>query len=502
MTQLTRRHWLGTMASAAGITAPRTFEATWESLQQYRCPDWFRDAKLGIWAHWGPQCVPRQGDWYARNMYLEGSAQYRHHLANYGHPSRFGYKDLLPLWKAERFDPDGLLRRYKAAGAKYFVALGVHHDNYDCWNSKHHRWNSVRVGPGKDIVGLWREPARRHGLRFGVTEHLARSWSWFNVNKGADKTGPLAGVPYDGNDRRYKDLYFPLHDETTPRYPAHPPESYTRHWLARITDLLDSYQPDLLYTDGGVPFGQVGLSLAAHFYNQSQRWNGGRLEAVYNLKDFKESPLGKVGEYREGMSVLDLERGIVNDIRPEPWQTDTCIGQWFYKNGIRYKSAETVVHMLADIVSKNGNLLLNFPLQPDGTLDRESEEVLAGLTAWMAVHAEAIHGTRPWHVFGEGPRRDSGGQLNENRLKFGPEDIRYTVKGDVLYAICLGWPDGTLLLRSLAEGASTRFGRVERVTMPGVPGTLKWTRNATGLAVELPETRPSDYTAVVKISGA
>ncbi len=501
MTPLTRRQWLGTVAAAASAQ-PRAFEPTWESLQQYRCPDWFRDAKLGIWAHWGPQCVPRQGDWYARNMYIEGSAHYRYHVANYGHPSEFGYKDILPLWKAEHFDPDILIRRYKAAGARYFVALGVHHDNFDCWNSKHHHWNSVRVGPRKDIVGLWHDAARRHNLRFGVTEHLARSWSWFNVNKGSDKTGPLAGVPYDGADPRYQDLYFPPHGETTPRYPAHPPASYTENWLARVTDLLDSYQPDLLYTDGGIPFGEIGLRLAAHFYNQSRRWNGGRLEAVYNLKDFKESPLGKVGEYREGMSVLDLERGIVSGIRPEPWQTDTCIGQWFYKTGIRYKSTETVVHMLADIVSKNGNLLLNFPLRPDGTLDCESDEVLAGLTEWMAVNAEAIHGTRPWQVFGEGPLRDTGGQLNENRLKFTAEDIRYTSKGNTLYAICLGWPGRSLLLRSLAEEASSAFGRIGQVTMPGAPDALKWARNKAGLTVELPADKPCDHAVVVKISAA
>jgi len=214
---ITRRSAMAAMAAAAQAwtlkgaqSAPQgPFQPNWESLTQYRCPDWFRDAKFGIWAHWGPQCVPMQGDWYARNMYLEGGRVYRFHVQTYGHPSKFGYKDILPLWKAEKFDPERLMALYKAAGARYFVSMGVHHDNFDLWNSKHHRWNAVRMGPKRDIVGEWQKAARTQGLRFGVSEHLGASYTWFQVSHGSDKQGPLADVPYDGADPQWQDLYHP-----------------------------------------------------------------------------------------------------------------------------------------------------------------------------------------------------------------------------------------------------------------------------------------------------
>ena len=256
----TRRQLFHAAAGAAATNAlaadwqirPGRFTPDWDSLQRYRCPDWFRDAKFGIWAVWGPEAVPAAGGWYARDMYIEGSAQYKYHLEHFGHPSKFGYKDIVALWKAENWNPDRLMGLYKKAGAKYFAAIANHHDNFDCWDSKHHAWNSVQKGPKKDIVGLWRAAALKHGLRFGVTEHNARSWSWFNVNKGADKHGPFVGVPYDGNDPKYADLYFPPHVENGQAYPKNPPESFIQNWFLRTRELIDNYQPDLMYYDGGV----------------------------------------------------------------------------------------------------------------------------------------------------------------------------------------------------------------------------------------------------------
>ncbi|MBN1553278.1 MAG: alpha-L-fucosidase [Phycisphaerae bacterium] len=234
------------------------FEPTWESLTTYTCPEWFRDAKFGVWAHWGPQSVPRIGDWYARNLYLEDHPQGIHHRRVYGHPSKVGWKDMVKLWKAENFNPEALIEKYKSCGAKYFSACAAHSDNFDCWNSKHHAWNSVKVGPKKDIVGLWAKATRAAGLRFGVTEHNGRSYSWFNTNKGADKTGPYAGVPYDGSDPEYVDFYSPPHDDTSCNYPLNPSEEFKESWRKRTMDLIDQYDPDLLYTDGGVPFGEIG----------------------------------------------------------------------------------------------------------------------------------------------------------------------------------------------------------------------------------------------------
>lgn len=468
------------------------FKPTWESLKQYKCPDWFRDAKLGIWAHWGPQAVPMHGDWYARAMYEQGQSHYEYHVANYGHPSVFGYKDLVQLWKAEKWDPDRLVGLYQKAGARYFVAMANHHDNWDNWNSKYHRWNAVNVGPKKDIVGLWANAARKHGLRFGVTEHVARSYSWFNTNKGSDKEGPLAGVPYDGNDPKFQDLYFPPHDDTTYTYPENPPEWWPRQWFWRIRDLIDTYQPDLLYTDGAVPYGEVGRSVFAHYYNANMAWHGGKLEAVYNLKDM--APRTDHGEYVDGIGVQDVERGTLRGIKDEPWQTDTCIGNWFYKTGLPYKSASQVICMLCDIVSKNGNLLLSIPLKPDGTLDAAEEKVLAAMGAWMDVNGEAIYGTRPWKVFGEGRSQDGG----EDGRHYSDRDIRFTTKGDTLYALVLGWPDGPkTLVRSLASGAGT----ITEVSLLGYSGELKWKQTTVGLEVVLPANRPSEHAFALKISG-
>lgn len=471
----------GARAAAAGPEGP--FTPDWESLRRYECPTWFRDAKFGIWSHWGPQSVPGQGDWYARKMYIEGEKAYRWHVAHYGHPSKFGYKDLLPLWKAERFDPDALMARYVRAGAKYFVALAVHHDNFDLWNSKHHAWNSVRVGPQKDIVGLWAAAARRHGLRFGVSEHLERAYNWFNTNKGADRTGPLAGVPYDGADPRYADLYFPPHDDTGFQYPKHAPEWWMAEWQRRILDLLDSHQPDVLFTDGGVPFGRYGRELMAHYYNAGLQRHGGRQEVVYTVK---RRDGGTHGEFVDGTAVENLERGTMTAIHPEPWQCDTTVADWFTSADYRYKTASEVIHLLCDVVSKNGNLLLNLTQYADGTLEPKASEILDELTAWFAVNAEAIHATRPWRVFGEGPGVVAGGHFNEKNTRFDARDIRFTRRGDTLYALLLGWPGpgAEVAIASLASGGEG--GRVKGVTLLGHPGPIDFTPSAAGLRVRLP----------------
>jgi len=477
------------------------FQPEWDSLKQYQCPEWFRDAKFGIWAHWGPQAVPGAGDWYARQMYIEGHTQYKYHLEHYGHPSQFGYKDILQLWKAERFDPDGLIQLYKKAGARYFTALAVHHDNFGCWDSAWHRWNSVNFGPQKDIVGLWKEAALRHGLRFGVTEHLERSYSWFNTNKGSDREGPYAGVPYDGNDPAYADLYFEPHEDTSYSYPKNPPKAWQKLWYRRIKDLVEKYQPDLLYTDGAVPFGKVGLAMIANFYNFNLKTNGQRLEAVYTLKDMTwNDKIEKSyhGEYQDGIGVLDIERGVVDGIRPKPWQTDTCIGEWFYKKSARYKTDTTVIHMLIDIVSKNGNLLLNFPLRPDGTLDAEALAILQGIADWMAVNGEAIYCTRPWKVFGEGSVMATGGHFNENSIDYTSMDFRFTTRGDFLYAFFMAWPeDGCLNVKSLAADGQNE--KVESVRLLGYTGELDWVQSPEGLTVRLPEGRPCKSAWALKI---
>ena len=466
------------------------FQPTWESLKQYRCPDWFRDAKLGIWAVWGPESVPMQGDWYARQMYEEGSPQYQYHVAHYGHPSRFGYKDIIPLWKAEHWQPDRLMALYQKAGAKYFCVIAQHHDNFDCWNSKFHQWNSVNMGPKRDIVGQWKRAVHKYGLRFGVTEHLGASFNWYSVTKGADKSGPMAGVPYDGADPRFADLYH-AGNKDAHGWLDNVPETWKQEWFNRIKDLVDSYRPDLLYSDSGFPFDETGRRLVAHFYNQNLRDHHGKLEAVYNCK-----------QDAQGMWVQDLERGVMGDIRSEPWQTDTCVGDWYYDVRLfeqhRYKSATLVLQMLADIVSKNGNLLLNLPPRPDGTLDDDELKILDELAQWMPVNGEAIFGTRPWKVFGEGPSRVNSGGFNEGKLRYTARDIRFTTSGRTLYALALGWPDDRrFIVRSLATPA----GKVRKVSLLGHRGKLAWEQTDAGLVITLPEAKPCDHVFALKIIG-
>jgi alpha-L-fucosidase len=469
------------------------FEPTWESLRQFKCPDWFRDAKFGVWSHWGPQSVPMYGDWYARHMYVEGTPQYYHHWRVYGHPSKHGWKDVVKLWKAEKFDPEGLMQLYVDAGARYFCAQAVHHDNFDNWDSAHNPWNAVQVGPKKDIVGLWQAAARKHGLPFGVTEHLGATFSWWSHNKGSDKSGPYAGVPYDGNDPEYESFYLPNHDELLlegqgRRWYTDNPWWHER-WFDRIKDLIDKYKPDLLYSDGTVPFGQYGLGIIAHLYNTSATVHGGQNVAVYNHKD--RNPLVfKVG-------VLDIERGVQKDKFPYPWQTDTCVGGWFYDVRQPYKSSRQVIEMLVDIVAKNGNLLLNFTQRPDGTLDDECLAILSDMAAWVKVSGEGIYGTRPWHITLEGEVNAPDGRFREDELEWQPTDFRFTCKDKTVYAFQMGWPeDGKTTIKSFSSGSGTggyrlKLANVQAVELLGYGGPISFEHTEEGLVISgLPDKRP------------
>ncbi len=493
---------------SAPASAAEPFTASWESLETSQCPDWFRDAKFGIWAHWGPQSVPMYGDWYARRMYepeAKGGA-YDYHLRTYGHPSKFGYKDIIARWRAEKFDPERLMDLYQAAGARYFVSLAVHHDNFDLWNSKHQPWNAVRMGPRRDIVGAWAAAARRRGLKFGVSEHLGASFTWFQPSHGSDRTGPQAGVPYDGANPEWQALYHrPAAAGDTSWYSVD--EAWAKAWSARITDLVDQYQPDLLYSDGAIPFGETGRALVAHFYNAALARQPGSLQAVYTLKDLRTKP--GHGDYREGVGVQDMERGRLAEINALPWQTDTSISDWFYnqnwKNkdtGTKYRSARWVVQTLADVVSKNGNLLLNIIQRPDGALDPEVEQLLADLARWMKVNGEAIHGTRPWRIFGEGPVRSAEGPRSRvEDFAFSAQDFRFTQSKDgrAVYAIALGRPTGSeLQIRALGAGAG---GKIETVELLGSAASLHFKRDSDGLRATLPAIPADVLVIALKISG-
>ena len=483
------------------------FAATQDSLSRYRVPEWFRDAKLGLWAHWGPQSAPEQGDWYARNMYLEGSPIYQWHLQHFGHPSKLGYKDIIPTFKAEQWEPERLMDLYVKAGAKYFVSMGVHHDNFDLWDSTYQpRWNAVAAGPRKDIVGIWREAARKRGLKFGVSEHLSNSFDWFASAHRSDKMGPYAGVSYDGTDPAYADLYHSYRGmpadfaQTAMPMGRVATDFWKLEYFNRIKDLITQHEPDLLYTDGPIPFEEYGRSLVAHLYNLSAQRHRGRVEAIYTSKRREDCA--------EGACALDLERGIVDRIWPEPWQTDTCIGNWHYKRNITYKSPKIVVDMLVDIVSRNGNLLLNFPLPGSGALDDRELAVLSSLTDWMAVNGEGIYATRPWTVYGEGPSisppppGQSQLAFNENRRKdLTAEDIRFTTKGKALYAFVMGWPQGRMHIKTLAARSSQPVN-IRTVELLGHKGKLKWVQGETELTVDMPPAKPCEHAVALKVTVA
>ena len=518
----------GGMAAGTSLAAPAEgpFRADWGSLSaQYKTPDWFRDAKFGLWAHWSAQCVPEAGDWYARNMYMQGQRQYDHHLKTYGHPADTGFMEIDNLWKAENWNPDELLDLYKDAGAKYFVALANHHDNFDNYASKFHDWNATRVGPMKDLIGIWAKAARARGLKFGVSNHSAHAWHWFQPAYGYDPEGPRAGerydawklTKYDGKGKWWEGLdpqelyagavmpmpdglnsikdanaFHEAHDRVWDEKPPLANPAFVRQWYLRCKDLIDSYQPDLIYFDNEeLPLGQAGLDIAAHYYNASLA-RSGKVDVVINAK--RMTP-----EHRAAV-VEDVERGFRSGIEPLPWQTDTCIGDWHYNrarfNDKSYLGAQAVIHRLCDIVSKNGNLLLSIPVRGDGSIDAEERKIVEQIGSWTKRFGEAIYGTRPWKTAGEGPTEVQGGMFGESKLKgFTPQDIRFTTKAGALYAMTLGRPGETVTIASLAKQA------VRRVEVVGHSSPLAFRQDGKGLHVTVPADASHDFGVALKISG-
>jgi len=488
------------------------FKPTWDSLLEYEAPEWYQDAKFGIWAHWTPQCVPEDGDWYARNMYIEGQRQYKYHLDHYGPASRLGYKDLCTQWTLLNWEPEELIARYKKAGAKIFVALANHHDNFDGWDSKHHPWNATAFGPHRDVVGAWATAARKQGLRFGVTVHQARNWWWFQPSHGADKAGSLAGVPYDGalTEAEGKGQWWQGLNPQRLYGVKHPPEalpdvSYVKNFYDRTRDLIDQYNPDLLYFDDSLlPLGWGGMNIGAYFYNNSLQKNGGKVEVVLNIKDVPDRLAQAV--------VADYERGLTAEIMKYPWQSETCIGAWHYLRYLYEKPGEyggylnprDVIHWLIDTVSKNGTFILNVPGRPDGTIDSKEVAVLDGVTSWMEVNGEAIYGTRPWKVSGEGPNMVKAGSFQgESVNKLGEKDVRFTRNkaNNIIYALALGCPRDPILVRSLGLSAATNPGKVAQVELLGTGARLDWHQQTDGLRVVLPSSYhpPVDYAAALKV---
>ena len=506
--------------TSAEPVAAGKFQPTWDSLKQYQCPQWFRDAKFGIWAHWGPQCEPEDGDWYARGMYQTGSAQYQFHTNHYGSPLGFGFKDVIHEWHAKNWDPEKLVELYKRAGAQYFFALANHHDNFDNWDSKYQPWNSVAVGPKKDLIGGWAEAARKNGLRFGVSVHAAHAWSWYEPAQDYDGKLTKAdgrGLWWDGLDPQ--DLYVQNHalsrGSSRPNTihsqwdwgngVSIPDQAYCDKFYNRTIDLINKYHPDLIYFDDTAlplwPISDAGLKIAAHFYNRNLQWHGTNDDGVL---------FGKIlTPDQQRCMVWDIERGQANEIETYPWQTDTCIGGWHYSRALYdkrngYKSAKTVIQMLTDLVSKNGNLLLNIPVRGDGTIDEKELAVVEGIAAWMEVNKECIFGTHPWKVFGEGPA-SAGAALtaqgfNEGKGKpLTAADVRFTQKDDALYAIVFGAPTNGVSIKSLGTAAGLLDQPIRAVELLG-GGKIRWQQTGAALEMTQPEKLANNFANVFKIT--
>ena len=514
------------------MTGP--FDANWESLSAWECPEWFRDAKFGIWAHWDPQCEAEDGDWYARSMYSPNSSQWNTFKRIFGAPPsrELGYKDLCDHWKADKWDPDALIQLYVDAGAKYFMAMGQHHDNFDCWDSPYQEWNSTRIGPMKDIVGGWAEACRKYGLRLGVSMHGAHAWTFFEVADGYDVKLTKEDGMAQNDDGTYKywwhgydpnELYAQNHAHSSNwsdwgtihsqwgwgNGVCPPSKPFMQKFQNRVLQCIDKYHPDMLYFDDTVlPFygastntGDLySLNILKHFYNQSAAQNDGQQQVVVT---------GKILQDKHKQAMLwDVERGIPDQCQELPWQTCTCIGGWHYSkyegDNNMYKPAEQVVRMLVDIVSKNGNLLLSIPVRGNGTLDNNEKRIVAGIKAWMDINGESIYGTRPWKVYGEGPLFESANPLNaqgfNEGINYSADDVRYVIRHDTLYATVMRWPSTAgFTFANLGKASPYYSGKVKSVRLLG-HGDIDFEQGVDGLDIMLPNVKPNEIAPVFAIT--
>jgi alpha-L-fucosidase len=476
----------------------KIYEPNWSSLRSHVTSQWFRDAKYGIYTHWGIYAVPARGPnatWYPYNMYREGTDQYEYHVKTYGPPSEFGYKDFIPEFTGAKFDADEWAELFKKSGAQFAGPVGEHHDGFAMWDSRYTEWNAAKMGPKRDVVGELERAIRKQGMRFMVALHHAENWWFF----------PHWIEEYDTSDPRYAGLYGPLHNQEWAKgKPAmdsrhdewdlmdKPSKEFLDMWLGKTCEVIDNYQPDLLWFDFGLMRVQEHYKreMLAYYYNKEKEW--GR-EVVVTYKWHHLVP---------GAGVIDLELGRFDTLTYHDWITDTTVDDghgWGYLKETEYKSLATLIHYLVDNVSKNGYMLLNVGPKPNGEIPEEAKELLIGIGEWLDLNGEAIYGTTPWMTFGEGPTQmpKAGPFMEDQEVEYTPQDIRFTVKGDVLYAICLGWPEGQVTIESLA---GLYEEEIESVRMLGVDQELEWSLSLAGLKVKTPAEKPCENAYVLKIT--
>lgn len=503
------------------------FSPNWESLNAWECPEWFKDAKFGIWAHWGPQCQAEDGDWYGRFMYYEDSGAFKWNCDHFGNPSDFGLKDLCNAWKADQWNPEELVGLYKSVGARYFFTLGNHHDNMDLWDSPYQEWNSVNLGPKKDIVKGWSDACKKYGLPLGVSMHASHAWTW--LEKSTDYDGNLTKedgytLNTDGTEKWWKgldpqELYAQRHEHSTgwknsgtihsqwgwQNGASLPSEEYKQKFQNRVLQCINDYRPDVLYFDDTVlPFygcdESIGLNILAHYYNTSAADNDGKVEVVVTGKILEES-------HKDAM-MWDVERGVPDRIQEKYWQTCTCLGDWHYSQAVYnrngYKSAQQVVDMLVDIVSKNGNMLLNVPVRGNGTIDDKERAILADIKAWMDINGNSIYGTRPWKTFGEGPLAEGANPINAQGFNEGnnysANDVRFVQRNDTVFATIMRWPAAdTFTFKSFGYASKYYSGKVKSIELLGY-GPVQFSTNAEGVKIELPGEKPNPIAPVFSVT--
>jgi alpha-L-fucosidase len=466
------------------------YEPTWSSLRKHPTPQWFKDAKFGIYTHWGIYCVPAKGPnatWYPYNMYRPGTEQYEYHVKTYGGPEKFGYKDFIPMFTAEKFDPDEWAELFRYSGAQYAGPVAEHHDGFAMWDTQYSEWNAAKMGPKCDVVGELSRAIRKQGLRFLTAFHHAENW-WFY---------PHWVKEYDTSNPRYSGLYGPLHNENGPFSDKNlfdqdrPSQAFLDTWQKKMYEVFDKYQPDMLWFDfglRGVP-DRYKQEFLARYYTLAQEWSK---EVVVTFKDYDLAP---------GTGVVDLELGRMTDLTYYDWITDSTVDDgeaWGFINDTGYKSPASVVHYLVDNVSKNGYLLLNIGPKKDGTLPEEAKAILRGMGDWLSINGEAIYGTTPWITYGEGPSKiTKSGAFNEKNVPiFTEKDVRFTTKDNNLYAICLGWPKEQITIETLKALSAPE---IRSIKMLGIEQELTWKLDGSGLTIQVPADKPCDYAVTFKI---